>query len=241
MQIVNTFWEQNNLGVSSEEVVLENKDGIEDLLGYIKKKSKVQYTVIKVPQPKVEYFEILSSNGFVFRETLIEVKMDLNSFKLPVKLSKLDTLLSYQKASDIELENVCNEIGLGIFDTDRIALDNKFGVAISSKRYSNWVMDEYKKNNDIFQIYYKNDPIGFFGIKKKSDGNYDNFLAGIYLKYKSFGFGFSIISKAIEEIRLLGGLKYTTHISSNNLSVIRLYQEFGFVTQNLQYVFVRHK
>lgn len=241
MKIINTFWEQQNLGVTSEEIILDVVDEYKELRNYIENKNNIQYTVVKVPQPKVEYFEILQENGFIFRETLINMELDLNSFKFPTNLEKLDSLIEKKRVCINEIENICKEIRFGIFDTDRIALDKKFGISVSSNRYSNWIMNEYLNNTDIFQIYYKKNPIGFFGIKKKEDLIYDNFLAGIYARFKSYGFGFSIISKAIEEIGNLGGSRYSTHISSNNLSVIKLYQNFGFTTKNLQYIFIKHQ
>ena len=160
---------------------------------------------------------------------------------LPKKIQKINNLISYHLVDSSRIDSLCNEIRKGVFSTDRIALDNNFGKDISNKRYCNWINDEYRNNNNnIFEIRFGEKKIGFFGIKEKSNLTYEIFLGGIYLEMQNFGLGFSIITKSIEEIITRNGKQLITHVSSNNIPIIRLYTQLGFSPVEIKNVFIKH-
>lgn len=239
MKIIDTFWEKRNLGVSSKEIIISKSDTIEELKKLLPQLIDTEYLIVKVPSPFVYFIEYLTAEGFEFIETIIETSLDLDRFKIPIILEKINTKVTYHEM--IEFNLLFDEINKGIFNTDRIALDSKFGIDYSSRRYINWLKDELEKGNKIYNIILKDTNVGFFALKKINDEIYDNFLAGLYLNDKNFGLGFSIITKAIEEIRNRGGKRYTTHISTNNVAVFKIYSQLGFIPQEVHYVLKKHK
>ena len=242
MKIVDAYWEKRNLGIDTKEITIESTDSIAELkktLNFLKDDIK-QYIVVKLPIGKPESIQLLTEFGFIFTESLFEVSLDLKKYTLPKIFEKFDVMLSCcQISSDDDLKRLEKELYKGVFETDRIALNPMFGIEVAAKRYMNWIQDEIKKEAKIFEIRHKNEALGFFAIKPLSANKYSVFLAGMYLNKDNAFFGFSILSKSIEEILKMGGKSIKTHISSNNLSVVRLYAQFGFIPSNICYVMSR--
>jgi hypothetical protein len=189
----------------------------------------------------IELYNELNKNGFYYIESSIQISLSIKDYLLPKKIQKINNLISYHLVDSSRIDSLCNEIRKGVFSTDRIALDNNFGKDISNKRYCNWINDEYRNNNNnIFEIRFGEKKIGFFGIKEKSNLTYEIFLGGIYLEMQNFGLGFSIITKSIEEIITRNGKQLITHVSSNNIPIIRLYTQLGFSPVEIKNVFIKH-
>jgi hypothetical protein len=240
MKIINAFWEERNIGKKTIEVEYEKSDNETDFINSITSLKDASYIVIKAPSGNFELSSILSEKGFKYIESIIEISLPLKEYILPPKLVKLNDSISYEIVDNIRIDSVCKQINKGIFTTDRIAIDKNFGYEISNKRYSNWVRDEFNNNNSIFEIKFGAKYIGFFGIKEKSKFTYEIFLAGIYVEVQSFGLGFSIISKSIEEISLKQAKQIITHISTNNIQIMRLYTQLGFTPIDIKNVFIKH-
>jgi len=242
MQVIDAFWEKRNLGIETKEIILHKNDllhDIENVLNLLS--SDKRYIVIKVPVGKLDFIKFLTDKGFCFVETLLEVTLHIEEFNLPKILKRFDDMLKYRKLTTIDdFERLEKEIKKGIFTTDRIAINPNFGIDIAAIRYINWIRDEIQKGNEIFEILCKDEPIGFFALKMISNGKYDNFLAGIYRREQNNGFGFSILSKPIMELKKRQAKLYTTHISSNNLAVMRLYFSLGFSPTNIVYVMTKN-
>jgi hypothetical protein len=239
MKIIDAYWEKRNLGIDTKEIIVSASDSILDLEQVTKSFSSASklYVVVKIPTGIPEYIQLLTENGFCFVETLFEVSINIKDVQLPYTLKKFDSLLSYHELNDkVEIDRLYTEIKKGIFTSDRIALHPLFGIDIAAKRYINWLNDEIEKGAKIFEITYKTIHIGFFALKYLSENKYDNFLAGMYVNKENFGYGFSILSKPIEEVRKQKGNCITTHISSNNLKIMRLYFQFGFIPTDVVYV-----
>jgi hypothetical protein len=238
MKIIDAFWEKRNLGIESKEIILSNSDSLSDIESVLNSLLSARYyIVVKIPIRKPDFIRFLTEKGFYFVESLFEVSLHIPDFKLPESLKKFDEMLKYRKLTSREdLERLSIEIKKGIFTTDRIALDPIFGIDISSVRYINWLKDELLKGSEIFEISFKENPIAFFTLKNISEGKYDNFLAGMYHNESNIGFGFSILSKPLIELKNRQAKYYITHISSNNLAVMRLYFYFGFSPIDIVYV-----
>ena len=239
MQIIDAFWEKRNLGVETKEIVLSNSDSLSDIENGINSlSSEKRYTVVKVPNGRTDFVKLLTNKGFCFVESLFEVSLRIADFQLPESLKRFDSLLSYRQLVTGEaFERLEKEIKKGIFTTDRVALD--FGIDMAAVRYINWIKDEQQAGSEIFEILYEEEPIGFFTLKNLSNGRYDNFLAGMYHSESNQGLGFSILSKPIIELSRRKAKFYVTHISSNNLAVMRLYFSFGFTPANIVYVMTK--
>lgn len=240
MQIIDAYWEQRNLGTTCKEVILEPSDSIDALQMFIQDAGNVGYMVLKVPAGGVKFLQFLSGHGFIFIESLNEVTLNLSGYKMSPKIERFDKNINYRRLPFDELDRLGAEIKKGIFNTDRIALDGHFGVDIAANRYFNWIKDEVAIGNSVYETSCKATPLGFFALKQTKKGVFDIFLAGMYLNPANFGFGFSILSKSIEEVKRQGGEFITTHISSNNIRVFRLYLQFGFVLDKISYVMIKH-
>ena len=240
MKIIDALWEKNNLGVSCKEIVIERVDSIQALRETIVELKTVEYLVIKVPTARFEMIQFLTKQGFCFIETLFEMLLDIANFTLPEKLTRLDENITYHLLHSSDLDTLGCEIKKGIFITDRIALDPRFGIDIAARRYLNWINDEVAKGNFVYEILNKEKPTGFFTLKQIGEKSFNNFLAGMYVNKSNFGLGFSIISKPIEEIKKRHGQNLIANISSNNPSVIRLYAQFGFIPNSISYVMIRN-
>jgi len=241
VQIIDAFWEKRNLGIETKEIVLSISDSLSDIETVLDRlPSEKQYVVIKIPVGKPDFIKYLTKKGFCFVESLFEVSLSVADFQIPKALKKFDEMLSYRKLTTTEdLIQLEIEIKKGIFSSDRIALDANFGIDISAIRYVNWLKDEVQKGSEVFEILCKEKPIGFFALKDLSDGKYDNFLAGMYRNEANIGFGFSILSKPIIELHNRDAKYYVTHISSNNLAVMRLYFNFGFSPTDIVYIMTK--
>lgn len=240
MKIIDAYWEKRNLGVTCKEIIIEREDSVQDLEIFLDSLKNVEYSVIKIYPGNVELLKYLQSNGFYFVETLSEISLDIENYSIPKNFEKLNESIKYKVLPSSQLNTLRLEIEKGIFNTDRIALDSRFGIDIAARRYFNWIQDEVSKGNCVYEILKDEKPIGFFALKQIRNRSYETFLAGMYLDSPNFGFGFSLISKSIEEIRIKNGKYFVTHISSNNLQINRLYAQFGFIPVNTYYVMVKH-
>ena len=241
MKIIDAFWEKRNLGIETKEIILSADDTLLDIDTFLNSlSSEKQYIVIKMPVGKLDFIKFLTEKGFYFVESLFEMSIRIETFHLPASLKRFDDMLFYDNlTTDNALKRLEKEIQKGIFTTDRIALDKNFGIDVAAMRYVNWIKDEMKKGSEVFEILYKENPIGFFTLKKLSNGNYDNFLSGMYRDERNIGFGFSIISKPILELKRRKAFLYVSHVSSNNLPALRLANSFGFLLEDISYVMIK--
>jgi len=242
VKIIDAFWEKRNLGVDTKEIILSNSDSLLDIEGFLNSlSSEKQYLVAKIPIGKPDFIKLLTDNGFYFVESLIEISLRVADFQLPKSLQKIDEMIIYRKLTSKEdFEKLEIEMKKGIFLTDRIALDSNFGIDISALRYVNWLQDEVQRGGEVFEVLYKEKPVGFFALKDLSNGKYDVFLGGLYKNESAMGLGFSILSKEIIELQKRQAKLYVTHISSNNLAIIRLFVNLGFSPVNIVYVMTKY-
>lgn len=238
MKIKEAFWEKRNLGVETLEIEFEETD-VSDIVNSFETYDKYGYIVAKVPTNRIDLVHKLESNKFQFFESQISLSKRLtDKFVLPNYISE------WTKKIDIELietssqlKNIQSEISKGLFDTDRIAIDPYFGKDVASKRYMNWISDEFQKNeSSLYELIYQGNRLGFFLTKDINDKTKDLLLGGIYNDYKNIGFGFSIIEKPIALAANQGKKKIITKISSNNVQVLNLYTLLEFTVTDINYV-----
>lgn len=243
MKIIDAFWEKRNLSIDTIEIVLDRSDTVQEVEESLKEilKRKDLYCVVKVPDNKFSYLQLLAKYHFCFIESQFELSLELKNYSIPAEFEKFDKGLEYRLVvDDKDIFRIEDEIKKGIFDTDRIAIDPCFGLKTSANRYVNWINDELSKRSKIFEIYFKQSPISFFVLKPLGNNKYDSLLAGMYKDCPNLGLGFSIVSKPINELQIIKADRLVTHVSSNNLPVLRLYIKFGFIISDVCSVMIKH-
>lgn len=241
MKIINAFWEERNLGETTIEFQVNKQDSQEEVINAIKESNSYKYCVAKVDTPNVEAQKLLSENGFAYIESSINMFLDIRNFRLTPLQERINKAITYRSIKEFQLSAFEQKLKKGIFDTDRIFLDSHFSKDIAASRYFNWISDELTRGTELFEILYKEKEIGFFTQKKIDEFTYYPFLAGLYEESSCIvGIGFSVLAKPIEDAMKRGGKAISTYVSSNNLPIVRLHVQLGFVPNNFSSVFVKH-
>lgn len=241
MRIVDCFWEKRNLGCSTMEVTIENKDSYneEDFSQFF----SYDYVVVKVPVSKLDFNYGLSSLGYTMVELQMEMSIKLKDFDCNNRFIRpLLSDLDFQEINSMnELNDILARMNSGMFSTDRICLDPYFGPEIGCQRYKNWIIDEFeRKSSSIIKLKYKNLDVGFSMFK--GTDVIRGLLGGIYLDKQNIGLG--VLTPSLLPLYFLRNnlqvKKIVGDISSNNKPVWVLYEMVGFRPHNTRYVFVKH-
>lgn len=242
MKIVDCVWELRNLGVNTVEVTVERGDKYDEKV-FIQLEDKYGYKVVKVPENMVVFNMGLSSLGYSFIETQIDISMKVKDFNYDDKwIKRLEPYCSFR---DIETEDSFEEtlqrINSEMFVTDRVALDPTFGFLMGCERYKNWITSEYYKGTSkLQQTLFKNEVVGF-GMYRIEGKTMHGTLGGLYSDIK-VPIGVLVPSCRLIQIKK-EGLDvdlFTTSISSNNKPIWQLYNYFNFKVDGIKYVFIKH-
>lgn len=239
MKIINAAWEKRNLGVTTQEIQVEQNDSLEDFKSAILSLDS-QYNVVKIPAGKVEMMFYLQEQGFKFIEGFVHLTHSLHDIDLNPIQKRLDDTVSYEIMNQNDVAQLFSEIKNGLFYTDRIFLDSYFKNEQAQQRYINWISDELERGTELYKLVYKNESIGFFTFKQIADGIYYPFLAGVYKKWQSTGLGAVFCYKPIVEAKRRNAKQISTYVSTNNANTLRVHSSLGFATESISYVFVRH-
>ena len=245
MVISDCHWELKNLGESTVEIKIEPGDSAcassidEAVDGYA-------YQVVKVPSGYPEFNFLLGSMGFVLIETQLHVSKRFRDFDFDNKLLKVVARdVGFQAAeSQQQMKDIVSKISPDLFSTDRICLDPKYGPAVGRNRYVNWITSSFGNGTLLYEVTVKGKPVGFGFHGIREDGKVlEYWLGGIYEQYKSSGLGILTPASPFLYGRCEGFAfdKVDTHISSNNLPVVRLYNTLGYSIEGFDYIFVRHR
>ena len=240
MKIIDAVWEKRNLGMNVQEILIESSD-TENLFNEYKKTLTASYQVLKIPVEKKEFMILAKKEGFEFVEMqfhsygMLDIAASIASDK---KLQKQNIYCKKVK-SDIIFNKVIELVKLGIFTTDRIALDKSFGIEVSNRRYANWINDlRIKQDTDLRVVYFNEELIGFL-IGTVSGNCYKALLGGVIPKYQGF-LGFYVFGAIFRE--LAAEYKFLdVEYSSNNMPIVKLYQFFNFPIKQLSYVYTKHR
>jgi len=240
LKVTNATWEKRNLGVDCNEINIEDKDTVES----VKKElplNETQYTVVKVPSGEFDMMFLLQELGYTYIESSINLVHDLKEIRLnPLQKRVMDSI-SYSKMNNKDIDKLFAEIRKGIFTTDRIYIDPYFTHDQAANRYINWISDELDKGSEIFKLTYKSDSIGFFTFKDIGNNTCYPFLAGMYKDYLKSGLGLSTIEKPLKEAKKRKFIKYSTFISSNNISTFSAHVALNFSFKQIYHVYIKHK
>lgn len=241
MKITNCIWEQKNIGKKTVEIQVEEKDGfsVETILKHI---SGYEYAVVKVPMNMPLFNIELSQMGFFCLETQQNMSMQYDDFDFShVEHLYYDTAFENVK-SDEDFHEVLSYIEPGMFSTDRISIDPRFGEKIGCRRYINWMTTEYYKGtSQLIKVVYQGQHVGFM-LLKFDDDEVQLLLNGLYKPFQGRGIGILTPASPMMYIRKnnIPVQIERTSISSNNIPVVKLYNRLHFQISSQTYVFVKH-
>lgn len=244
MQLTDAFWDTRSLKKKTLEISIEKGHDLEDVLRALVQAESdgYEYIVAKTATGDMRLNRLLEEKGFTFAECSLEVLINLRNFEMPRLASRFAEDITYKLADQDSRQRIYDEIRSGIFDTDRIALDPAFPEGVAAERYVNWIEDELQRGASLYHVFFRNDEVGFFVFKERIPGVEANpILAGLYEPYKQSGLGMNVVVGvgATEALRR-GCKRVRSHVSSNNMPVLNLYEAMGYHVSDIQNVFVKH-
>lgn len=239
-------WEIRNLGSRTVEVTIEKSDKcncmIEDI-EKIREKYDGQYVVVKIDPTLSEANQMLQNNGYIMIESQISLRLQRDeAVKKQSFFCNIFNGVTHRMATSIEdIEFVKDEIKKGIFTTDRIAVDKKFGIEKANNRYAYWLQDEIDKNSVLYIVNDTCNDVAFFLNKPINDNLQYGLLGGVFLREEhKNGYGALMDYCVLEEFVNSGKKNMETGVSSNNIAVLQLHLAFGYKIKNITNVLVKH-
>lgn len=242
MKIIETKWDHDILGVKSVEVRCDANDSQHSLTITLKELAdSYDYIVVKVPVLQNQLIRKLPDLEFNFVETMFSVEKSLKNHTVDSRLVEKCVSLITREANFEETDYVRNHIIEGIFSTDRISLDEKFGPLLAAKRYWNWIQSEKELGASLFFVSLPNaTPLGFFTLRVSNENVAYSVLSGVFDPQRTPGFGLVLLSLILLRAEENGAKKIVSAISSNNLPVVRTHTQLGFEIKDISYVFTQH-
>ena len=241
MKITECYWELKNLDSHVVEVSIEKNDTFDASKFSFPDKD---YVVVKVPVGDTAFNFGLSALNYVMIESQLSMSKALKCYPFEDRLVKY--VSSKTELVDVsthdELQEILDEMTVDMFSTDRIYLDPHFGPKMSMRRYRNWMQDEFEQGtSQICKVVEEGAVIGFFMFKMECNVC-DGLLGGIFEKYQNGPYGIlTPVSPALYLQRNNIACKILkTHISSNNMPVLTLYNYLGYKIDQITNVFIKH-
>ena len=239
MKIIDAFWEMRNLDVTCTEVTVE-LDDLEEVVFAQINELPLGYQVVKLPVARVDIMNALQNANFTFVESSISVEHDLQLKEPDGLFARMVSSCEFVLIGTDEIERISLEIRSDMFRTDRVYLDPEFTREQAANRYVNWMMDEVSRGASVYELRIKNVGIGFFLFRHDSKGVGYSALAGLYPSSKTPGFGNVLLHQVLLEAKKRQLIRLESHVSSNNLAVVKNHIEQGFRITDIHYVYVRH-
>lgn len=239
MKIINATWEERNLGLKTQEIEVQLKDTVEDLSHCLVSLNSA-YQVLKIPSGRIDLMLFAEKEKFNFVETQFHSYGKLSEAACIASDKKFNkyNLLCSSNSDNETYGQVIRLVNDGIFGTDRIALDNNFGVEIANRRYANWIGDLQKNENTELRTVWFNKEIAGFLIGSANGKKYKAILGGVVPKYQGF-LGFYVYGTIFRDL----ANKYEfldVAYSSNNLPIVKLYEFFKIPIKELTYIYIKH-
>lgn len=243
MDVIDSYWEEKNLGLRSFEIALSRQDTIiefKQVENELINQKLAQYLVLKVPINAPDFLFGLPPLGYLFLETSFKLSLKKANYKCPRYIERFDKNLEVKIVHDhMGRERVYQEILKGIFNTDRIAIDPHFSQETASKRYVNWIDSLAQKGEPIYEVYLQNAAIGFFILQRIDKDNVRGILTGLYEDFQNSGYGILIMKKLNETVWENGYKTYSAHVASNNLKALRANLVFGSEIDDITYNYAK--
>ena len=109
MRIIHAEWEQRNMGVDCYEVEITPQDTFDDYLKY-KDKFESEYTVLRVPSCKPDWFFFLQQEKYSYVENLIHLYHTVTMPELSKQAGKLIKKMTYLPMKKEEIPKLAIQI-----------------------------------------------------------------------------------------------------------------------------------
>lgn len=236
-----TPWEKRNLGVeSSIEFEVEQNELWEDICNELAN-HRESYQVLHIASGNTDVLTKAGILGFVPIEMNIQLSRKLDAIELPKIYKRFESAISYNIASQDEKEIILQAICEGnIFSTDKVARDPYFGVAHAGRRYACWTQDVLDQGAELLCMKYKGEIVAFDVCIDQDSGILEAFLGGTVPQFKNSGLGFISVYLVTKYAIKKNYKKIITGVSSNNMSILKLHEVFGYHVDNMRYCLIKH-
>ena len=181
-----------------------------------------------------------NTKGFKFIECTISLFAPSEKMGVPNNLKRFQNRMGYRPASEEEIAKIKEAIATGeVFKTDKISLDPFFGPKKSGIRYSYWIDDLLKTGNTLFVMTYENDIVAF-EIAGLSGDTVKYHLGGMLPPKAGRMLGAAISLPGTIYWKEHGAKRFSTEVSSNNPSILKIHESFGFEVTGCRYVLIKH-
>lgn len=248
MKVVNATWEERNLGCRTVEITLEKDDlkllDANELVNKIEEQRQIydaKYIVIKVNTKYAQVNYYLQQAGFTLIENQIGLKL-LREDAIVAYEEKKDLFegIDYKVADENDVKLILEEVKKGIFITDRIAIDPKFGIEIANQRYANWIQDVVNNGATAILTLYEGRAFGF-GIGKAVKSNRtQGILGGIFVGDENKNLGSLFVFAGLKSFIDSGYERSDTAVSSNNTDILQLHLMCNQKIKDIKSVFIKH-
>jgi len=200
-----------------------------------------EYLVAKIPTNRVDLLLECHKKGYYLVETNFCLKKSLTTLELPARFLEYKNKINYRLASVEDVKKILHEVKTGLFFTDKIALDPKFGLQKSANRYQNWIYNEIKeqKSSAIITTIGCTD-IGFAVIRNVDDEETNALFIALFADEKMSGLGFATIYSSLCFAKQEGYKSIITGVSSNNIASLKTHLNMGYSIDKISYVLVKH-
>lgn len=245
MIIIDAYWEKRNLGVDVIEIELEKKDLLDtcNVMSKIAElRSPGKLINIKIPAGSLNLLHALENVGFRFLECQIKLTKSLKNYEPPAEMKAmlLNTSVQIIEKNAVELQDLLVKITPGMFSTDRICLDPLWRDAcedLSATRYKNWIADVFFEDNIVpYYVQYFGQNIAFAVARTNQKTSTAQLLLGGVFKEK--GNPISCVAGMNAPLILFKSSlrRVKTTVSSNNISIFKLYNKFNYQIEDILYV-----
>ncbi len=73
MKIIDAVWEQRNMGVKTNEIIIDGSESLDEIKSSLSE-IKADYIVVKTPVGRMDINQLLSNLGFSFMETMLQIE-----------------------------------------------------------------------------------------------------------------------------------------------------------------------
>jgi len=245
MKLIHANWDTKTLGITCYEIILEEKDNLQQLLDVendlsLRMKNYPYFIVVKTPVNQSGLLFGLPKQGYILVETAFKMILNKKNYFRPKIVERFDQYLTIQEVTLIEgKQSVYQKIKLGMFCTDRISLSPYFSNSHASQRYVNWIETVTANGGKLFEVFLKEQPVGFFTIERIDRDNVKGILAGVYVTTREMGLGLVLQAKEREICWRENYNKFHLVVSSNNLQAVRSNIKLGCEITELNYVYTK--
>lgn len=241
MIIKQTPWEKRNLGVdSSVEYIISSTDQWNEIVEDLKCHAEA-YQVMHIPSGNTNVLVNASTLGFFPIEMNFQLSKKLGTVDLPSIYRRFENVITCNIATDTEKEQIIESIRSGdIFSTDKVARDPYFGNRLAGQRYAYWTLDVLNQGADLLSMKYKGKLAAFDVCVDKGNDVAEAFLGGTFLEFRNSGLGFLPVYLITKYAKEKGYKKIITGVSSNNITILKIHEMFGYTIDSATYCMIKH-